>query len=191
MRKFLLLLATTAAIVFGVTTPAFAHSDAFSSIPSEGAVVSDVSELQFTFAEELEPTFTPATSLTAATGETFELGAPTFDTTNTVMTVPIVVGLLPDGEYKAATQIVSIDGHPASYELNFTVSGSSAVTDPVQTPVPISEETDQDAIAVTTSAETSSGPGVEFALASLAALVIVGISALTIISLRRRRNQEK
>ncbi len=191
MRKLLLVILATAAVVFGFTSPAFAHSDAFSSIPAEGAVVSDVSELQFTFAEELEPTFTPATSLTAVTGETFELGAPTFDATNTVMTVPIVIGLLPDGDYKAATQIVSIDGHPASYELNFTVSGSSAVANPVETPMPISEETNQDAIAVTTSAETSSGPGVEFALASLAALVIVGITALTIISLRRRRNQEK
>lgn len=191
MRKLLTLIAWVILVIFGFSSPAFAHSDAFSSFPEEGSVVADVTELQFTFAEELEPTFTPATSLTSSTGQSVELGPPTLDATNTVMIVPIVSGALPDGSYKAAVQIVSIDGHPASYELNFTVSGSSVVSDPTQTPVPISVPTDEEAVAVTTSAENSAGPGIEFALASIAAMVIVGIGALTIISLRRRRNQDK
>lgn len=191
MRKFLTLIASVILVIFGFSSPAFAHSDAFSSFPEEGSVVADVTELQFTFAVGLETSVPPQAALTSSTGQSFELGAPVIDPLGTSVAIPIASGALPDGQYLAAIRIASEDGHGASYEVNFTVSGSSVVSDPTQTPVPISEPTDEEAVAVTTSAENSAGPGIEFALASIAAMVIVGIGALTIISLRRRRNQDK
>ena len=105
------------AAVLGFSSVASAHSDEFLSVPANGAVVSEVSQLQFTFVEPVEQSFPPEVVLTASDGTGFELGAPTFDATGATMTVPIVQGALPNGSYTAVYRIVSIDGHPASVRL--------------------------------------------------------------------------
>lgn len=190
MKKVLFAILAVIAVVFFPLSSASAHNDQFASVPADGAVVSEVSEIQFTFGEAVATEFPPETVLSQNGGGGIELGAPAFDVTNTVMTVPIVSGALPDGLYTAATQIVSIDGHTASYQFTFTVSGSPVgQATPEPTPLPISEPTDEEAIAVTTTSAENNGPGIEFALASIAGLVIVGVGVLAVYAIRKQRNK--
>lgn len=193
IRRFRAVLAAmllSVAAVLGFSSVANAHSDEFLSVPANGAVVSDVSELQFTFVEPVEQSFPPEVVLTASDGTGFELGAPTFDASGATMTVPIVQGALPNGSYTAVYRIVSIDGHPATGQIDFTVEGSAVEPAPVETPMPIEEPVVTEDMLRTSSVHDPAVPqmqlflGISAAVAGLLALVIV------IIALRGRRNSQ-
>lgn len=181
----------TVGMVLGFSNAALAHSDEFLSVPESGSTVADVTELQFTFAEAVEQSFPAEVVLTSAEGTAYELGAATFDASGATMTVPIVGGALPDGSYVAVYRIVSVDGHPASGELNFTVAGSSATPSEEASAVPIAEEAEDIAV---TSDMLRSGEQAQSQLQLALGLVAAGAVALTIVivfvALRRRRNAD-
>ena len=113
------------ALAFAGATTANAHSELEESSPAQGATVSTVTELVLTFGEAVVPEY--ATVVLADSSDiVVQLGTPTYDTTATIMTIPIVSGALPNGEYVAGFRIVSIDGHPIAGEVDFTVAGSDA-----------------------------------------------------------------
>jgi methionine-rich copper-binding protein CopC len=190
MKKFITLMLALAALVF-VAAPAQAHSEQFGSVPEAGSTVTDVTEIQFSYAEAVEQSFPPEVALTQDTGLAVELGAPTFDATGAVMTVPIVTGALPDGNYTAVYRIVSIDGHPTSGEFSFSVTGSSApplAEGAALSDEPITEVTTQaDVEAVTTKALVDPDPTIEVVLGSLAAIAIVGAGILVLVAVRKKR----
>jgi methionine-rich copper-binding protein CopC len=136
-----LLLAALALTLFGTgATVAWAHSDEFDSVPAAGSTSSQVTEIQFIFSEPVQRNLNPEAVLANSDGISVELGAPTFSVTGETMTLPILSGALPDGNYKADYRIVSADGHPASGTLLFTVQGSSApalVAAPASTDAPL------------------------------------------------------
>ena len=190
MKKFVTLMLALAPLVF-VATPAHAHSEQFGSIPAAGSTVTDVTEIQFSYAEAVEQSFPPEVVLTQDTGLAVELGAPTFDATGAVMTVPIVTGALPDGNYTAVYRIVSIDGHPTSGEFSFSVAGSSAP--PLAEGAALSEEpitevtTQADAEPVTAVVYGNRNATIEVILGSLAAIAIVGAGVLVLVAVRKKR----
>lgn len=180
---------TALLMVGGLSGPAAAHSDTFQSVPENGSTVTTaVVELQFTFVEAVEQSFPPEVILNSSDGAQIELGAPTFDASGATMTVPITMGELPNGSYTAAYRIVSVDGHPASGEISFTVDGSTAeplVVAPAEEEPVVTEVTD-DMLRTTTAAETSSG--LEWVFGGLAAAAVVLAGVLVIVAVRRRRN---
>lgn len=128
MRKILVILAALLAgiaLLFTSATAASAHSDLEESSPAQGAIVNTVTELVLTFGEEIVPDYSTVV-LADGSGIVVELGTPTYDTTSTIMTIPITSGALPNGDYFAGYRIVSVDGHPIAGEINFTVAGSPA-----------------------------------------------------------------
>ena len=142
MRKIIVSFAALAAglaLAFSGATAATAHSELEESTPAAGSTVSNVTELVFLFGEEVVPDYSTVV-LTNSAGIMAELGAPTYDTLATTMTVPIVSGALPDGAYIAGFRIVSIDGHPIAGEVDFTVAGSNAPA--LVAPAPTDSSTD-------------------------------------------------
>jgi len=193
IRRFRAVLAAmllSVAAVLGFSSVANAHSDEFLSVPANGAVVSDVSELQFTFVEPVEQSFPPEVVLTASDGTGFELGAPTFDASGATMTVPIVQGALPNGSYTAVYRIVSIDGHPASGQVDFTVEGAATEPAPVDTPVPVEEPVVTEDMLRTTSVQDPAAVQMQLALGFTAAGAVVLALVIVIIAMRRRRNSQ-
>ena len=178
------------AAVLGFSSVASAHSDEFLSVPANGAVVSDVSQLQFTFVEPVEQSFPPEVVLTASDGTGFELGAPTFDATGTTMTVPIVQGALPNGSYTAVYRIVSIDGHPASGQVDFTVEGSVIEPAPVETPMPVEEPVVTEDMLRTTSVQDPAAAQIQLVLGITAAASVVLALVIVFMAMRRRRNSQ-
>lgn len=194
IRKISLALsALVAALVMTVVlvAPASAHSDTFQSVPGNGSTVNTpVVELQFTFVEAVEQSFPPEVILNSSEGASVELGAPTFDASGATMTVPINLGELPNGTYTAAFRIVSVDGHPASGEVTFTVEGSSAeplVFVPIDEEPVVTEVTDE-MLRTTTAAEATSS--LEWVFGALAAAAVVLAGVLVIVAVRRRRNAD-
>ena len=178
-------------MTFAVVGPASAHSDTFQSTPADDATVSTpVTELQFTFVEAVEPSFAPEVLLTTDAGVAVPLGAPTFDASGAMMTVPITGGALANGSYTAAFRIVSADCHPASGELVFTVEGSDAdplAVEPVEevvSPEPLTDDMLRTADIEESQGQLQLGLG----LAAAAAVVVAGV--LVIVAVRRRRNSD-
>lgn len=178
------------AAVLGFSSVASAHSDEFLSVPANGAVVSDVSQLQFTFVEPVEQSFPPEVVLTASDGTGFELGAPTFDATGATMTVPIVQGALPNGSYTAVYRIVSIDGHPASGQVDFSVEGSVVEPAPVETPMPVEEPVVTEDMLRTTSVQDPAAAQIQLVLGITAAASVVLALVIVFMAMRRRRNSQ-
>lgn len=190
MKKLITLLLALTALVF-VAPPVQAHSEQFGSVPEAGSTVIDVTEIQFSYAEAVEQSFPPEVVLTQDTGLAVELGTPTFDASGAVMTVPILTGALPDGNYTAVYRIVSIDGHPTSGEFSFSVAGSSApplAEGAALSGQPITEVTTQaDAEPVTAKVYGNRDPVIELVLGILAATAIVVSGVLVLVSVRKKR----
>lgn len=178
-------------VTFGTAQVASAHSDSFQSVPADDSVVSTpVVELQFTFVEPVQQALNPEVVLVNnEDGMSAQLGTPTFDVTGATMTVPILTGALPNGDYTASYRVVSQDGHPTSGELFFTVEGSDA--DPLTGDI---AEEDTEAIAeadaemLTTSSGEASDGQFQLILGLSAAGAVVLAAVLVIVALRRRRN---
>ncbi|MDH6423707.1 copper resistance CopC family protein [Aurantimicrobium minutum] len=177
----------------GTAQMASAHSDSFQSVPADDSTVTTpVTEIQFTFVEpvnaELSP---PEVVLVNQDGIAAELGAPILDETGATMTVQILSGALPNGDYTASYRIVSQDGHPASGELFFAVEGSDA---PALVAADADADTDAIAEADSDVMVTSSGSGNDtqlqlvLGLSAAGAVVLAGV--LVLVSLRRRRNSQ-
>jgi len=194
-------LALAGILTFFVAGPASAHSELLASTPENGSTVADVSEVSLTFSEEVVGEYTTL-SLANESGQAIELGAPTMDATNTVVTALIIAAPLVNGTYALGYYIVSIDGHPIEGTVSFVVSGSPAPAPVVPTesaapnPEPSATETpiavDGEARLLVTSSGASNpemtwvwvGTGV-------AAVAVLGaVSAVLLIALRRRRDSE-
>ena len=178
-------------VTFGTAQVASAHSDSFQSVPADDSTVTTpVVELQFTFVEPVQQELNPEVVLVNQDGTAAQLGTPTFDVTGATMTVPIVTGALPNGDYTASYRIVSEDGHPASGELFFTVEGSDA--DPLTDTTASEEDTEAIAEADAEMLTTSSGEATDGQLQLILGLSAAGAVALAavlvIVALRRRRN---
>ena len=178
-------------VTVGTAQVASAHSDSFQSVPADDSTVTTpVVELQFTFVEPVQQQLNPEVVLVNQDGTAAQLGTPTFDVTGATMTVPIVTGALPNGDYTATYRIVSEDGHPASGELFFTVEGSDA--DPLGEAVPVDGEavvTEADEKLMTTSSGTDAGNAqLQLALGLSAAGAVALAAVIVIVALRRRRN---
>ena len=180
-------------VTFASAQMASAHSDSFQSVPADDSTVTTpVTEIQFTFVEpvnaELSP---PEVALVNQDGIAAQLGAPVLDETGATMTVQILSGALPNGDYTASYRIVSEDGHPASGELFFAVEGSDAPA-----LVAADGDADTDAIAEADSdvMVTSSGSGndtqLQLVLGLSAAGAVILAAVLVMVSLRRRRNSQ-
>ena len=178
-------------VTVGSAQVASAHSDSFQSVPADDSTVTTpVVELQFTFVEPVQQQLNPEVVLVNQDGTAAQLGTPTFDVTGATMTVPIVTGALPNGDYTATYRIVSEDGHPASGELFFTVEGSDA--DPLGEAVPVDGEavvTEADEKLMTTSSGADAGNAqLQLALGLSAAGAVALAAVIVIVALRRRRN---
>ena len=178
-------------VTFGTAQVASAHSDSFQSVPADDSTVTTpVVELQFTFVEAVQQELNPEVVLVNQDGIPAQLGTPTFDVTGATMTVPIVTGALPNGDYTASYRVVSQDGHPASGELFFTVEGSDA--DPLTDTTASEEDTEAIAEADAEMLTTSSGEAADGQLQLILGLSAAGAVALAavlvVVALRRRRN---
>ena len=178
-------------VTVGTAQVASAHSDSFQSVPADDSTVTTpVVELQFTFVEPVQQELNPEVVLVNQDGTAAQLGTPTFDVTGATMTVPIVTGALPNGDYTATYRIVSEDGHPASGELFFTVEGSDA--DPLGEAVPVDGEavvTEADEKLMTSSSGADAGNAqLQLALGLSAAGAVALAAVIVIVALRRRRN---
>ena len=177
-------------VTMGTAQVASAHSDSFQSVPADDSTVTTpVVEIQFTFVEPVQQELNPEVVLVNQDGTPAQLGTPTFDVTGATMTVPIVTGALPNGDYTASYRIVSQDGHPASGELFFTVEGSDAdpLTDSTATSDDSAIATAEPDQMVTSSGETSNSQ-LQLALGLGAAGAVALAAVLVIVALRRRRN---
>ena len=177
-------------VTMGTAQVASAHSDSFQSVPADDSTVTTpVVEIQFTFVEPVQQELNPEVVLVNQDGTPAQLGTPTFDVTGATMTVPILTGALPNGDYTASYRIVSQDGHPASGELFFTVEGSDAdpLTDSTATSDDSAIATAEPDQMVTSSGETSNSQ-LQLVLGLGAAGAVALAAVLVIVALRRRRN---
>ena len=182
------------ALAFGGASAATAHSELEVSNPIQGSTLSAVRELVLTFGEAIVPDYSTVV-LTDSSGTTTPLGTPTFDTTATVMTIPITSGALPNGSYVAGYRIVSVDGHPIAGEVDFTVAGSDAPVLVASTPsdaaTSVATEDPLAADASTPVTETTSDAGTSALLfagivaAALGALALVTV--IVLVAIRRNR----
>ena len=189
----LVALVFAAGFTFGAAQMASAHSDSFQSVPAnDSTVTTPVTEIQFTFVEpvnaELAP---PEVVLVNQDGVAAQLGAPILDETGATMTVQILSGALPNGDYTASYRIVSQDGHPASGELFFAVEGSDApalVAADADADTDAISEADSDAMVASSGADNDTQLQLVLGLSAAGAVVLAGV--LVLVSLRRRRNSQ-
>ncbi|GAB2825165.1 hypothetical protein GCM10027022_14770 [Alpinimonas psychrophila] len=182
-------------LAFGSASAATAHSELEGSVPAQGSTVSTVTELVLTFGEAVVPDYSTVVLANSA-GISVELGAPTYDTTATVMTIPITSGALPNGDYIAGFRIVSVDGHPISGEIDYTVAGSDVPAFVVPTPSDSATEAATQGPVVTdgttetvTLTRANDGPNVLVVVGTIfAALVALGlVTVVLLVAIRRNR----
>ncbi len=194
MRRMPVTLAALAvglAVTFGAAlaaTPASAHSELVSSSPAQGSTASDVSGLILTFSEAIVPEYSTV-DLKDSAGTAAPLGAPTFDPTATVLTIPITTGSLPNGSYVASFRIVSVDGHPIAGVVDFAVAGSNAAAlvpgAAISTPAPVATDPNQ----APSVANQNDGPnGLVIVGTIFATLVALGlVTVVLLVAIRRNR----
>ncbi len=124
-RALLGFVLTIAALVGAVAfaPAAEAHSELESSTPAEGATVSTLTELKLTFGEAVVPEMSKYT-LTDEMGMVAKLGEPTYDSTKTIVTIPLR-SIIMGGKQVIGYAVLSIDGHPISGKINFTMAGGA------------------------------------------------------------------
>lgn len=118
----LLLVAGTATVL--LASPAYAHVRLVSSTPRDGAAVSKApDEVLLRFSEAVRA---PAYVVVSGPGGSRLDDGPAqvVDNTVTEQLAPITE----PGEYSVAYRVVSVDGHPVTGELSFTLTGDGAAT---------------------------------------------------------------
>ncbi len=179
-RTIAVLTAATALWAVG-STSASAHSGLTSSIPVDGAIVTEApAAIAFTFDEELLAD-ADSISLNAADGSNVVSAKvqPTGDTVE----LPWPAGLAA-GDYQAAYRVVSADGHPVTGAISFTYAPESASAVPSAgvsaapslSAVPISETTEPES--------TGGNPWLGLGIGVAIGLLLVVIFA----AMRRKRS---
>lgn len=166
-----LLAALAVALVTGVLTagPASAHNALQSSNPADGAVVERMpAEIVLTFAE---PAIAMGTQILIAgpSGEVQRGDPRLVDNTVTQRVGPGA----PAGAYTIVWRVTSIDGHPISGKLAFTVQKADGGS---STPAP----------PKVSKTEPRTGPDVSWAVI-VGLVIVVGVSLLLALRARRRR----
>ncbi|WP_157693102.1 copper resistance CopC family protein [Pedococcus dokdonensis] len=147
---------TAGAALLSFTPPVAAHSELTSSTPGANAVVTSApSTVRATFSDRIEPKFSKATLAVAG-------GAPravpvTVDGETLRVSVPD--GLRLTGAWKFAFRVVSVDGHPISGTIAFTVRPAAASTGRSPTPTPTASGSTTPPAAATTTATSPRASG--------------------------------
>ncbi len=142
MKRFALLLVLALAALIGAPGLASAHSDLVSTVPEDGAVLTEApTELVFTFTEPLMPDFVRFIAL-APDGTPEDLIVTGVE--GPVATVSWPQGAGP-GTWDVQYRVVSQDGHPVDGGILFTYGA-----DPPPTPSPTPEPTSSEPTAAPT-----------------------------------------
>ena len=123
----LLLVAGAATVLVG--SPAYAHVELVSSTPADGAAVSTAPEqVVLRFSEDVRA---PAyVVVSGPDGSRLDDGpAQVVDATVSQALAPMTE----PGEYSVAYRVVSVDGHPVTGEMSFTLTGAGRTTVPPPT----------------------------------------------------------
>ena len=128
--------ALVGAVLLGAA-PASAHTELATSAPTDGEVLAAApEEVTLTFTGEIQAGYVQV-AVTGADGASLNVGPATVE--GPLVRQPVQAGA--DGPYVVAYRVVSVDGHPITGQLTFTLTGSEA-----------------DQGAGTTAASESSGP---------------------------------
>jgi len=130
-RRLLAVPVTAAAALVGFAQPVAAHSELTSSTPAANAVLTTApSTVRAVFSDVIEPNFSKATlSVDNSSPRALRVAV---DGAQLTATVP--EGSRRPGAWKVAFRVVSIDGHPISGTIAFTVRPASASTSATSTP---------------------------------------------------------
>jgi copper transport protein len=120
---FLMMLFTSAG-----TSTAYAHAALATSAPASGSVVSAANEVVLTFTEPVSPT---SMRLVTPAGDTLEVQAAAEDRRITVQLPELM-----EGTHLLSWRTISLDGHPISGTVIFSVGVETAITE-------LTEPTDQ------------------------------------------------
>ena len=107
--------------------PAWAHNELRAANPAKGARLATAPvEVVLDFAERLDPRFTTV-AVTSKSGAAVTAGKPQI---NGVRAIQQLNQPLDAGDYTVAYRVVSVDGHPVSGSLTFTVTAPPPSTAP-------------------------------------------------------------
>lgn len=152
---------------------ATAHSQLISTIPSDGALLSEPPQsVVLTFDEALIPEV-DSISINDAAGNV--VASPAVEPVGSTLTVPWPAGL-PDGVYQVAYRVVSGDGHPVIGAISFTIGMAAGTAGNVS-----AAPSESDPVQV------SAAGGGGFVLPLLAAAVIIILLGIVVAISRRRR----
>lgn len=165
------------ALVLGWAWPATAHTALLSVDPADGARLETAPDrIVLTFNEPIRQ---PSDASVSVDGSTRDVDV-SVDGPRLVVTLADPV----PGSYELNYRVLSADGHPVSGSSAFTVAGSAEQSPGAQTPVEPSE--DPSAVA----SESDDQGGVPPALwGVLGAVVLLGVAAFAVISLRARSSR--
>ena len=111
--------------LLGLVSPALAHEALTSSTPAQGATVDQPPPtVVLEFSASPNPAFV-TTTVTAATGERVDAGAPLV--TGPMVTIP-VRDEIPAGTYTVGYRVTSNDGHPITGQVSYTVANAGVAT---------------------------------------------------------------
>lgn len=111
--------------LLGLVSPALAHEALTSSTPAQGATVEQPPPtVVLEFSASPDPAFV-ATTVTSATGERVDAGAPLV--TGPMVTIP-VRDEIPAGTYTVGYRVTSNDGHPITGQVSYTVANAGVAT---------------------------------------------------------------
>ena len=175
----LLLVSCTATVLLG--SPAYAHVQLVSSTPGDGAAVSTApGEVVLRFSEAVR---TPAYVVVSGPG-----GSRLDDGSAEVVDNTVSEELTPisePGEYTVAYRIVSVDGHPVTGELSFTLTGAAA------TSAAPTNDTSAGPSPVQAGAEHQHSAGVSAHWEHVIPLVGVSVAGLVVLVNDRRRRRAR
>jgi methionine-rich copper-binding protein CopC len=175
-------LAVLATGVLLSANPAAAHTSLVGSTPEDGAVLAEApDEIVLEFDEAVQPGFSQVAVLDAEETH-YEDGDPESDGA----TVTQAVSELPAGDYRVSYRIGSVDGHPVTGVIAFTVEtvdGDSTGDEPATDGDGTGEAAEVGG-SEDDAAEDEDGAPVATVVATMAAIAAVGIAGVLL--LRRR-----
>ena len=188
-RRFAAVTALAAAAVGTLaltSSPALAHNELLSSDPVDGASLSTAPEaVSLTFAERADAKFVKI-AVTGAGGTSVTRGAA--QVAGTRVSQPL--GALDAGKYTVAYRVVSVDGHPVSGTVTFTLTQAAGASPTVEaTPTPsaaTSAPGPTPSAAADGQRQSAEQDGPSVGLFALIGLAIAAAVALGVVAVRRR-----
>lgn len=108
-------------MTFALAAPAYAHAMLDRATPAVGSVVRIApSQIRLQFSESIEASLSRV-SLTDASGDNVQLGAPATTKADRLILVVPVPGPLASGVYRVTWRVVSVDSHVTQGDFSFTV----------------------------------------------------------------------